>query len=305
MNLQELLQRPLSDIPNLLQVDKIVLEYGQTNFRQTCNAFGFFTRYPFYSVTFGDLNGYIVSVTEELLQVLTPAYPTAEIVNVKIGNDLIHKQLQYEFMDKDSYIKKIEASTLKEGPTTKPNNADFRGHDRNNHSSDHSDSFNFDARDVNYQNQFGQTALHQAAFLGKMDKVVTLLTNGADINLRDGDGKTALFWALQAKRKNVTQLLIERNADVNISDYQGLFPLHLAAWHNWYAVCELCIKKCTNVNSMNVYGETPLDYATGTLLSLFHSLSLIYHLCRERKHICYRLACPTWWLQSRIPLSIC
>ena len=58
--------------------------------------------------------------------------------------------------------------------------------------------------DVNYQNQYGRTALMKTALKGHVAVVKLLLAQGADVNLKNKKGKTALS---VAKNKEVIQLL--------------------------------------------------------------------------------------------------
>lgn len=50
--------------------------------------------------------------------------------------------------------------------------------------------------DINAEEQFGQTALHGAAFRGWNDMVLLLVEYGADISIKDNDGYTPLDTAL-------------------------------------------------------------------------------------------------------------
>ncbi len=79
---------------------------------------------------------------------------------------------------------------------------------------------------VNTIDESGQTALHKAARLGKIDEVQDLIQQGVDVNIQDNDGQTALHSAIKEGNLEAIKVLVEQgNIDVNI----GLSrPLSLA-----------------------------------------------------------------------------
>ena len=58
-----------------------------------------------------------------------------------------------------------------------------------------------------HQQNSGVTALHSAAYHGRLAIATRLLEGGADLTLRDNDGKTALDWARSQGKSEVVALL--------------------------------------------------------------------------------------------------
>ncbi len=70
------------------------------------------------------------------------------------------------------------------------------------------------------------STLHEAASMGQMDLLESLLAAHADINGQDGLGWTPLHWAAEADRPNIVKRLINAGANVNVRDTGGSTPLH-------------------------------------------------------------------------------
>jgi ankyrin repeat protein len=84
--------------------------------------------------------------------------------------------------------------------------------------------------DVNVQDEDGNTALMNAAYMGK-EKCVELLLGypGIDVNLQDYDGWTALMWAAdRGEEKPVELLLNHPGIKVNMEDEGGQTAWDLA-----------------------------------------------------------------------------
>ena len=69
--------------------------------------------------------------------------------------------------------------------------------------------------DVNTTNNFGETPLMDAAYLGYTRMVKILLEHGAGVNLRSPDGETALHKAAQAGSVPVMEVLLDHGAEVH------------------------------------------------------------------------------------------
>lgn len=74
----------------------------------------------------------------------------------------------------------------------------------------------------------GASALHEAAYDGKIGCVQALIQCGADVNIVDGEGWTPLHAAVCGRNKLCVELLIRRDANVIAKTYDGLTPQGIA-----------------------------------------------------------------------------
>jgi ankyrin repeat protein len=72
------------------------------------------------------------------------------------------------------------------------------------------------------------SALHIAAWHGKIKSAVYLLDNGSDINAKTVNGCTPLHRAALNGQKSIIELLITRGVDINTYDELGRTPLYCA-----------------------------------------------------------------------------
>ena len=68
------------------------------------------------------------------------------------------------------------------------------------------------ARTSKAADEDGTTALHSAAWNGKLQVVTWLVEHGADVKAATKDGRTALHWAVENGHKDVVALLEEMGA---------------------------------------------------------------------------------------------
>lgn len=92
------------------------------------------------------------------------------------------------------------------------------------------------------------TRLHEAAVNGDIEKVRTLISEGADVNYKNRLGWTPIHTATRNRRQNIVELLIEKGADINGPDNRGWTPLHFAAEIGNIAIVELLIEKGADLN---------------------------------------------------------
>ncbi|XP_026749242.2 BRCA1-associated RING domain protein 1-like [Galleria mellonella] len=121
------------------------------------------------------------------------------------------------------------------------------------------------------RNNKGETMLHIACRLGKLDKVTELLNQGANTNTKDNAGWTPLHEAVQNGRLDLVSLLLQYNTLINVPGQGNETPLHEAVRFNHIDIARELVRNGADINMRNCKGETPLQLAVGemkeTLLS--------------------------------------
>ncbi|EGY53092.1 ankyrin repeat domain-containing protein [Neisseria shayeganii] len=74
-----------------------------------------------------------------------------------------------------------------------------------------------------------ESALHAAAWAGKVSRVRRLLAAGADVNWRDSSGETALSGAASWGEDAVVRCLLAAGADPAVRECNGRSPLDMAS----------------------------------------------------------------------------
>jgi uncharacterized protein len=108
---------------------------------------------------------------------------------------------------------------------------------------------------------YGWTALHWAAFHGKLDIVKALINAGADVNAKDNDGWTALHLAAKYGDLDVVKALINAGADLNVQDNFGRTALHWAARNGKLDIVKALINAGADLNTQTSYDWTALYLA--------------------------------------------
>lgn len=73
-----------------------------------------------------------------------------------------------------------------------------------------------------------QMLLHLATREGNLNKVKSLIQNGAKVNIKDNDGSNPLHWAAHNGYSSIVKLLLENGADPTQVTNKGNTPLHIA-----------------------------------------------------------------------------
>jgi len=115
--------------------------------------------------------------------------------------------------------------------------------------------------DVNAEDNYGGTPLHDAVLWGYRDVAELLITNGADVNKELEDGMPLLHYAVSRGFEDIVELLIDSNTDINRKDINGQTALHEAAWEDRKDISELLIAKGANINAADNNGDTSLHVA--------------------------------------------
>jgi ankyrin repeat protein len=112
--------------------------------------------------------------------------------------------------------------------------------------------------DINLKDQFGCTALHFATIRGHVTVVKALIHAGADVDLTDGEGYTALRRAAQQEHVELVNILVIAGK----ADLPGWIDLFRYNYHCYQERLQSVIDGSTNVNlSDPVDGWTTLHYA--------------------------------------------
>jgi len=102
--------------------------------------------------------------------------------------------------------------------------------------------------------------IHEAAYMGNLNRVKALLNQGAPTNSRNWAGWTPLHSAAQAGRLNVVEELIKRGARVNPRSHMGgVTPLFAAAINGHPRVVHTLIKAGANPRYTTISGNSPYN----------------------------------------------
>ena len=109
----------------------------------------------------------------------------------------------------------------------------------------------------------GFTALHFAAFFGKVEAARTLLDAGAVVNAYSVNELQIqpLHSAASGRHHEVCRVLIAAGADVNATQRHEFTPLHAAAKHGDTELVELFLSAGADPTARTEAGDTPADTA--------------------------------------------
>ena len=112
--------------------------------------------------------------------------------------------------------------------------------------------------EVNARDNRGWTPLVNAARIGNLEIVKTLIENGADVNVSGAKNWTALLLATRYKHSKIAKILIERGADVNVRTVSGWTPLMMVAFGGDVKIAKLLVWKGADVSVKRPDGWTAL-----------------------------------------------
>lgn len=155
----------------------------------------------------------------------------------------------------------------------------------------------------------GDTALHYAAWRGKLESIKYLCEHGADVNATNNRGETPLdnavddntidvvkYFVLEQQAKagktkvlgcdnTIKEILGATIENVNNGDNHGFTLLHKAVLTEKIIFIKYLWELGCNVNAQNVFGITPLHLAAGHLNSCITNFLLqhgaIYNICNN------------------------
>ncbi|GAX14882.1 ankyrin repeat-rich membrane spanning protein [Fistulifera solaris] len=127
--------------------------------------------------------------------------------------------------------------------------------------------------DVNYKNEEGSAALHNACNTG-FEQVVDVLLQHSEIqvDVMDASGGTPLLQACQHDHRSIAMALLEAGANVNHADQSGDTPLLIATKCGYVKLVKILLRCGANVNVRDSYGTTVLlaacNLASSSILQL-------------------------------------
>ena len=107
-------------------------------------------------------------------------------------------------------------------------------------------------------------SLHEAAAVGDLEQVKSLILKGAKVNSRERAMWTPLHRAVLKGNKEIVAFLLTKGADVEASNsWPGGTALHYAAEKGYEEIAELLIENGADIDAESASGEaeTPLQYA--------------------------------------------
>eukprot|EP01059_Diplonema_ambulator_P033275 TRINITY_DN688_c0_g1_i2.p1 TRINITY_DN688_c0_g1~~TRINITY_DN688_c0_g1_i2.p1 ORF type:complete len:261 (+),score=74.71 TRINITY_DN688_c0_g1_i2:651-1433(+) len=120
----------------------------------------------------------------------------------------------------------------------------------------------YDPGFVRAENAYGWTPLRCACHFNNEAAIMFLAQHSA-IDSKNKDGESALHIAAYYGKLAIARLLIDEGADVNCKDNFGCTPLHDAARAGAVEVAKLLLGKGADICSKDWFGESPLDKADG------------------------------------------
>ncbi|POM66285.1 Serine/threonine protein kinase [Phytophthora palmivora] len=118
--------------------------------------------------------------------------------------------------------------------------------------------------DVSYVNDFGRSALHEAAAGGAAHCVAFLLDNAVDVNIKDSLGLTPVIEACRWGRIDVCRQLLKRGGNASHVDLAGQSALHHAAKGGHAAIVDELVTQGVDIDCYDKRGWTPLHCAAAT-----------------------------------------
>lgn len=106
-----------------------------------------------------------------------------------------------------------------------------------------------------------QTDVADAAMRHDVERVRTLVRNGADVTAAQTDGATALHWAVYHRDPDLARLLIEAGADVSAANRNGSTPLWLATSQGDAETVRVLLDGGADANEALPLGRRPLMLA--------------------------------------------
>ncbi|MCJ1462733.1 hypothetical protein MMC07_001336 [Pseudocyphellaria aurata] len=115
--------------------------------------------------------------------------------------------------------------------------------------------------DINMQDDYGMTPLHDAVLSNSEGIARLLLRKGAEIHTKDGDQRTALHLAVEKSYESMAQLLLDNGAQINSKDWDESTELHSAVRNRDERVAKLLLEHGAKTEEKDAGGSTALHEA--------------------------------------------
>ena len=115
---------------------------------------------------------------------------------------------------------------------------------------------------INYQNENGWTALHNACDEGYLKIAEILIKAHCDVNIKNNDKKTPLYYSVSGGYFDITKLLVENGGDLNCLDNENNNLVHLCSIHGYDELLTFLLNKNPNlVYGKDIFGSMPIQLA--------------------------------------------
>ncbi|MGD9843077.1 MAG: ankyrin repeat domain-containing protein [Steroidobacteraceae bacterium] len=156
-----------------------------------------------------------------------------------------------------------------------------------------------DAQLINASDEFGRTALSQAARYGALQAVTLLLQAGATVDHTDAYGITPLMLAAGSGHESVVNTLIKANANANTHDQVGNTALMYAAANNHAGIGDQLLRAGADIHVLNTQSWSALDWAVHANCTALASSLQAMGLSTTRK-ASVRVSNPSFPLQHAV-----
>ncbi|CAG9773806.1 unnamed protein product [Ceutorhynchus assimilis] len=123
--------------------------------------------------------------------------------------------------------------------------------------------------EIDFQDDFGKTALHYAAEIGLQDILMLLINAQANVNILDNDKNTALHLACDRGHDNCVKALIYSSpfVEINLQNTSGETPLFLATRWGYFDIIKILLENGASVciknnRDLSIYKLSPNLYIT-------------------------------------------
>ena len=117
--------------------------------------------------------------------------------------------------------------------------------------------------DLNCIDERGTSLLHEAAYMGQLKCLRTLLKSGSKVNFLDHKGGTALHTAVEGEDIDAVKCLLEHKISIGLCDHGGFSALHYSVMFGDFNITQLLLRSGADPLLVTDYGVplTPFQMA--------------------------------------------